>query len=67
MTQEEFDRTRFGKDTRVKHKDGYDYHVVSVDFEERLLCVSMKPLDLSTRDTEFWVRCENVDLVEDTP
>lgn len=41
MTIEEFNNTRFGSGDRVICKNGKDYPIASVDFEERLIGLLM--------------------------
>lgn len=62
MTIEEFNKTRFGNGMKVIYKllPDIEIDIAAIDFEESLIAL---------RDDErgfFWVRCENVTLV-DTP
>jgi hypothetical protein len=58
MTIEEFNNTRFGNGMKVIYK-GVENDIVSVDFEESLIGLG----DVEEGEI-YWVRCENVNLVD---
>lgn len=57
MTIEQFDKTGFSANMRVDYL-GQIYHLVSVDFKEKLFGIDM----YGAADLK-WVRCENVNLI----
>lgn len=58
MTIEEFDNTRFGAGDKAKYKDGKVYKIQSVDFDEKLICLTVPYCEDGS-----WVRCENIDFI----
>lgn len=61
MTQDEFDKTRFGLYTWVMY-EGQKRYVIAVNFPERLLGLCDEKEDVEP-DEWIWVRCENVQIV----
>lgn len=56
MTIQEFNEMAFGFGDKAEYiKDGKMYNIYSIDFEEKLFCLS----DINSDDL-FWVRCESV-------
>lgn len=62
MSQEEFEKQRFGAGDKATYKDGNTYVVASVDFEEKLIGLLMN-ISGGEPDDISWVRCENVDYI----
>lgn len=60
MTFEEFDATRWGVGMLCKYR-GDVCHIVSVDFEERLLGLSHRKI---MTVVPMMARCESVELVD---
>lgn len=64
MTQQEFIKTKFGANMRVKYR-GSVYGVVSVNFYEKLLgIIEGAATGDDAADDLIWVRCENVELIK---
>lgn len=61
MTHEEFDNTRFGFGDKAEY-NGIVYEIGSVDFEERLIGLSIVDSDADAENYS-WVRCENVKFI----
>lgn len=61
MTIEEFQTTRFGAGMTAVYKTKI-YDITSVDFEESL--IELRPTESDRDEDEFWVRCENIKLLE---
>lgn len=64
MTIEEFEKTAFSVNTKVKYKDGNIYNVVSVDFDENLIGIEMFPHNEEINNAIRWVRCENCEILK---
>jgi hypothetical protein len=62
MTQEEFNNTRFSAKMKAKYKDGNEYLITDVDFDEQLIGLDMNILGCNEGDVS-WVRCENCTII----
>lgn len=62
MTQEQFDKQKWGVDMKCVY-DERIRDIVSVDFEERL--IGLRPETIFDKGDDIsWVRCENVELIK---
>lgn len=61
MTNKTFDNTAFSSKTKVKY-EGEVYSIVSVDYTQRLIGLLIPANSENTVDTQYWVRCEGVEV-----
>lgn len=57
MGIDQFDKTGFTAGMKAEY-DGQTYHLIAVDFKEKLFAIDM----YGAADLK-WVRCENVNLI----
>ncbi len=57
MTIDQFRKTAFGNGDLAEYRDSKLYRIVSVNFDEALICLAS---DVEDQDCWFWVRCESV-------
>lgn len=62
MTIEEFDKQNWGAKMKIKHVNGKEYDVVTVDFKEKLIGTENDALG-SEEEKIMWVRCESCTLI----
>lgn len=62
MTIEDFKKQVFSSATKVRYKDGAEYAIASVDFDEYLICLCPY-YDIEDEDNYRWVRCENCEII----
>jgi len=63
MTLKEFDNSKFIERTYCIYKEK-EYHVILVDFEERLIAINTSFIYDDDFDKLNWKRCENITLIK---
>lgn len=67
MTIEEFNQTRFSAGMTIHHAlTDKIYHVVSVDFAEKLIGIPVREFFVGCDEDDediYWMRCENCEII----